>query len=154
MLKIELYDEYKFINKDQKKIIQKMLNYIFKSELIKGNYFFELTVVDNQKMQEINNTYRNKNYVTDVISFAFWDSNDSIKTELLGEIFLCKDKIISQALEYNHTVERELMFLISHGIYHLLGYDHQNENDEKEMMNKQYNVLEYLNIGSKNVKSK
>lgn len=91
--------------------------------------------------------FGNKNYVTDVISFSMWDSINSLKTPLLGEIFLCKEKVISQAIEFNHSFDREIMFLISHGIFHLLGYDHQNNEEEKEMLNKQYNVLEYLKIG-------
>ncbi len=147
MLKMQLQDKTNFITVDQKKIIKKMLDYIFKFESMKGTYFFELNIVDEKEIQIINSNFRKKNYVTDVITFSMWDSNSSIKTELLGEIFLCKEKVISQAKEYNHSVNRELMFLISHGIFHLLGYDHQTPEDEKEMINNQYNVLEYLNIG-------
>lgn len=147
MLKMQLQDKTNFITVDQKKIIKKMLAYIFKFESMKGTYFFELNIVDEKEIQIINSNFRKKNYVTDVITFSMWDSNSSIKTELLGEIFLCKEKVISQAKEYNHSVNRELMFLISHGIFHLLGYDHQTPEDEKEMINNQYNVLEYLNIG-------
>ncbi|WP_412032006.1 rRNA maturation RNase YbeY [Malacoplasma muris] len=147
MLKMQLQDKTNFITIDQKKIIKRMLAYIFKFESMKGTYFFELNIVDEKEIQIINSKFRKKNYVTDVITFSMWDSNSSIRTELLGEIFLCKEKVISQAKEYNHSVNRELMFLISHGIFHLLGYDHQTPEDEKEMINNQYNVLEYLNIG-------
>lgn len=150
MLNIEIYDNENFIDENDKLIIKKMLDYIFATEKLNGDLFCELTIVDESKIKEINKQYRNKDYVTDIISFSFWDSNESFKSPLIGEMFLCKQKVIDQAKEYNHSLKRELMFLISHGIYHLLGYDHQNEVDEKEMINKQYNVLEYLKIGRDN----
>lgn len=147
MINIKINDEYNFLSSDDLKQINLMLKYICKIEDLNENLICELTIVDEKKIIEINSIYRNKNYVTDIITFSFWDSNSTIKTNLLGEMYLCKEKVISQSKEYNHSLKRELMFLISHGIYHLLGYDHMNENDEKEMINKQYNVLEYLKIG-------
>lgn len=147
MIKIEINDKFSFLSLDDIKEINLMLNYIYNVEKLNGDLICELTIVDLNTIRKINNDYRQKNYATDIITFSFWDSNSTIKTNLLGEMYLCKEKVISQSKEYNHSLKRELMFLISHGIYHLLGYDHMNEIDEKEMINKQYNVLEYLKIG-------
>lgn len=147
MIKIEINDKFSFLSLDDIKEINLMLNYIYNVEKLNGDLICELTIVDLNTIRKINNDYRQKDYATDIITFSFWDSNSTIKTNLLGEMYLCKEKVISQSKEYNHSLKRELMFLISHGIYHLLGYDHMNEIDEKEMINKQYNVLEYLKIG-------
>lgn len=146
MNNILINDQFKFINKQNTKLIKEMTKYIFEKENISKDVFFELNIVDLKKIQEINSQYRNKNKPTDVISFSFWDSQNSFKTNLMGEIFLCKEKVIEQANLYNHSFNRELMFLISHGIYHLLGYDHITKQDEEIMMNKQYDVLKFLNI--------
>lgn len=146
MNNILINDQFKFINKQNTKLIKEMTKYIFEKENISKDVFFELNIVDLKKIQEINSLYRNKNKPTDVISFSFWDSQNSFKTNLMGEIFLCKEKVIEQANLYNHSFNRELMFLISHGIYHLLGYDHINKQDEEIMINKQYDVLKFLNI--------
>lgn len=147
MINIEINDKYNFLNSDDLKEINLMSEYIYKTENLNGLLICELTIVNLEEISEINFKYRNKDNSTDIITFSFWDSNSTIKSNLIGEMFLCKEKVISQSKEYKHSLKRELMFLISHGIYHLLGYDHMNENDEKEMMNKQYNVLEYLKIG-------
>lgn len=147
MIKIEINDKFSFLSLDDIKEINLMLNYIYNVEKLNGDLICELTIVDLNTIRKINNDYRQKDYATDIITFSFWDSNSTIKTNLLGEMYLCKEKVISQSKEYNHSLKRELMFLISHGIYHLLGYDHMNEIDEKEMINKQYNVLKYLKIG-------
>jgi probable rRNA maturation factor len=61
--------------------------------------------------------------------------------EYLGDIFISIDKVYEQAKQYNHSVEREFAFLLTHGILHLLGYDHENTNDEKKMIAKQEEIL-------------
>lgn len=105
---------------------------------------FECHFVDKTTILEINSKYRNKNYVTDVISFAFDDSE--IITPLLGEMYICYEKAIEQAKEYNHSLRREICFLFTHGLLHLLGYDHENEDDEKVMFSLQDEILEELKI--------
>ncbi|AJQ45464.1 rRNA maturation factor [Ureaplasma diversum] len=105
---------------------------------------FECHFVDKATILDINTKYRNKNYVTDVISFAFDDSE--IITPLLGEMYICYEKAIEQAKEYNHSLRREICFLFTHGLLHLLGYDHENEADEKVMFKLQDEILEELKI--------
>lgn len=149
MFKIIITDEDKWLDFKKKSLIKKISKKIFYCENLKGKIVFELHIIDNKKSQEINLNYRKKDYPTDVISFSFWEEG-LIKTSLLGEIFLNYNKLLQQANEYNHSIERELGFLVSHGIFHLLGYDHDTKTKENEMFNKQYEILKKCNLGSKN----
>lgn len=149
MFKIEITDTNNWLDKSKKKIVKDISNSVFKMEKLKGLIIYELHIIKDSESQKINNEYRNKDYPTDVISFSFWE-NSPIKTQLLGEIFLNYEKLTKQAIEYNHSIERELGFLISHGIFHLLGYDHDTIEKEKEMFGKQYEILKMCNLGSEN----
>ncbi len=109
---------------------------------------FNIIIVDNAKIHEINKEYRGIDRETDVISFAMEDEMD-IEYEdfrLLGDIYISVDKAKSQAEEYGHSFLREICFLATHGILHLLGYDHMNEDDEKEMFGLQNELLDGYNI--------
>ena len=109
---------------------------------------FNIIIIDNEKIREINREYRNIDAETDVISFALEDA-DNIKIDdyrVLGDIYISIDKCYSQAMEYGHSRERELCFLATHGILHLLGYDHMNPDDEKEMFSLQNELLDGYNI--------
>ena len=110
----------------------------------------EIQVEDekNKKIREINREYRNIDAETDVISFALEDT-DNIKIDdyrVLGDIYISIDKCYSQAMEYGHSRERELCFLATHGILHLLGYDHMNASDEEKMFTLQEELLDGYNI--------
>ena len=109
---------------------------------------FNIIIVDNKRIHEINREYRNVDRETDVISFALEDNMD-IKYDdfrLLGDIYISIDKCYSQAEEYGHSNVREICFLATHGILHLLGYDHMEESDEKEMFDLQNKLLDGYNI--------
>ena len=109
---------------------------------------FNIIIIDNEKIREINREYRNIDTETDVISFALEDA-DNIKIDdyrVLGDIYISIDKCYSQAMEYGHSRERELCFLATHGLLHLLGYDHMNPDDEKEMFSLQNELLDGYNI--------
>ena len=101
-----------------------------------------LILVDNEEIHRINKEYREKDYITDVISFEESDEEDP---DYLGDIFLSIDKALSQAIEYGHSIEREFAFLIIHGLLHLHGYDHMTKEDEEIMFTKQHEILERLN---------
>ena len=101
-----------------------------------------LILVDNEEIHRINKEYREKDYITDVISFEESDEEDP---DYLGDIFLSIDKALSQAIEYGHSIEREFAFLIIHGLLHLHGYDHMTKEDEEIMFTKQNEILERLN---------
>ena len=102
-------------------------------------------------IHSINREYRNIDRPTDVISFAFLDNDDlpPIKGApiLLGDIYICKEIAIKQAEEYNHSLRRELAFLYTHGLLHLFGYDHVNNQDEEKLMfSLQDKILNKVNI--------
>lgn len=109
---------------------------------------FNVIIINNEEIRKINREYRNIDRETDVISFALEDEMD-IKYDdfrLLGDIYISLDKAYSQAMEYGHSRERELCFLITHGILHLLGYDHMKPDDEREMFTLQESLLEGYNM--------
>ena len=128
-------------------IVKKVLKRCLKMEGV-HNSFFEVILVDNNTIQKINKEYRNIDRVTDVISFALEDVNDVSLSDIrvLGDIYICIDRMKEQAIEYNHSETRELSFLTVHGLLHLLGYDHQTKEDEEVMFNLQRKILSDLNI--------
>lgn len=109
---------------------------------------FNIIIVDNKRIHEINKEYRGIDRETDVISFALEDNMDVqyIDFRLLGDIYISIDKCYMQASEYGHSIEREICFLATHGILHLLGYDHMEPEDEKEMFDLQNKLLDGYNI--------
>ena len=145
MIKVNFINEYSF-DFNPKKVLKKILKIVCKVEKIKSKHFVSIIIVDNKEIQRINREYRNLDNPTDVISFAAIDGEESLPTEM-GDIFISVDKIIEQANQYGHSVLREFAFLATHGIYHLLGYDHMNKEDEEIMFTKQENILEILKIG-------
>lgn len=109
-------------------------------------YLFSVIFVDSEMIHEINKEYRGIDRTTDVISFALKDSEDQYERteeleEELGDIFINVDRVYLQAKEYGHSFDRELSFLFTHGLLHLLGYDHQNVEEEKIMFALQDEIL-------------
>lgn len=111
------------------------------------NFILETIIVDEATIREINRDYRQKDQVTDVISFALDDEVEGEitvlenKHRLLGTILICGPVAIRQAEEYNHSLNREMKFLFVHGLLHLLGYDHMNKQDENEMFSLQDKII-------------
>ena len=147
MNKVELF------NQTEKEIseldtVLKVLDSALKKENL-DNVSFNLIIVDNEYIHELNRDYRNIDRETDVITFALEDEDSIIlpnDERVLGDIYISIDKASSQALEYGHSLLRELSFLAVHGFYHLLGYDHMTQDDEKVMFAKQEEVLEEYGI--------
>ena len=124
-----------------------VLNIALDYEKVKNSYF-SVIFVSEEEIQKINREYRGIDKVTDVISFAFLD-NESVydPIKILGDIYICIPKMMEQALEYEHSIKRELSFLVVHGLLHLLGYDHTKSlEDEKIMFQKQDDILNIANI--------
>ena len=117
----------------------------------RGKFELSVTIVDLETIHKINKEYRNIDRPTDVISFAFMDSDELVKIPgipmLLGDIYICKEIAINQAKEYSHSLRRELSFLFTHGLLHLFGYDHVNsKEEEKVMFSLQEEILNEVNI--------
>ena len=109
-------------------------------------YIASVIFVDADSIHKINKEYRGIDRPTDVISFALQDEEEVYEMqegeEELGDIFINVEAICSQAKMYGHSVKRECCFLFTHGLLHLLGYDHMNEEDEKEMFTLQDVILD------------
>ncbi len=106
-------------------------------------FTYSVVLVDSGAIQLINRDYRKLDQPTDVISFAYNDGLDDYLdfSDEIGDIFINLDDVAKQAKEYGHSEQREYLFLITHGLLHLLGYDHMNQKDEDEMFALQKEIL-------------
>lgn len=134
-----LYEDYDYL--------YDVLDAALKHEKVE-NAIFSVVFMEDEEIHEMNKEYRGVDRVTDVISFAFEDNNDLVYNDIrmLGDIFICIPQMKRQATEYGHSEKRELAFLAVHGILHLLGYDHMNEEDEHIMFELQELILDGQNI--------
>ena len=103
-----------------------------------------ILITDNEEIHGLNLEYRGKDAPTDVLSFPLFDEEGYLDDEELGDIVISLERALAQAEEYNHSLKREVAFLTAHSMLHLLGYDH--ENDEQEMYVKQDEILNELGI--------
>ena len=152
--KIRLSESKTTLKNQAKKIIDILLQMpqiqenspIFKHDF--STLTFELTFCNDPTIKEINATYRNKDKTTDVITFAlFADDENSIvinKTIELGEIIISVDTLVKQAQENNNDIKTELYTLVTHGILHLLGFDHQTQKDYDFVVGIQEAVIKNL----------
>lgn len=150
MLTVDFIDDNAQIDARHLPEIERLL--IFAAELEGINEEAEVAVsfVDENEIQAINKAYRNKDAVTDVISFALEEGEDDFEMpdepRVLGDIIICVKRALEQAEEYGHSFERELGFLSLHGLLHLLGYDHMNEADEARMFGRQDEILDAFGL--------
>lgn len=132
--------------------IKEVLDYAIKKEKL-GKVEFNVIIVDNNYIHELNKTYRDIDRETDVITFALEDDKKMVNASdirVLGDIYISIDKAKTQAEEYGHSFLRELSFLAVHGFYHLLGYDHMTKEEEEVMFAKQEEVLSECGIKREN----
>jgi probable rRNA maturation factor len=137
MLKINLINEFDQSSKPYKKTIHKAMKAAYKVLALRKRRIINVILVSNEKIHELNLTYRQIDLPTDVISF---ENEDSL--EELGDVFISIDKTISQANDYGHSFERELAFLSVHGFLHCNGFDHLTKEEETEMFSLQDIILE------------
>lgn len=149
MLVIDFIDEVNGVTEEQQKELEQLLLLAAKMEDVPSGAELSLTFVDNERIQEINREYRDKDRPTDVISFAMEEMGEGEMTIIgenmpvvLGDIIISIPKTYEQAEEYGHSFMRELGFLTVHGFLHLLGYDHETVEEEKEMFDRQKEILE------------
>lgn len=116
--------------------------------LDKKTFSIGIVLCSDDKIKEINNTYRGKNQPTDVITFSLFADNKDMPIDIdiieLGEIFLSIDTVKKQAQEFNRTFEEEFYFLLAHGILHLLGFNHENDEKLDFMINLQNKMVERI----------
>lgn len=142
---------------DYKELINNVLTKAFEEEgLNKINMYVNIILTNPSNIRNTNKLYRNIDKETDVLSFPMFEKEEiieMIKTEekfpvqeVLGDIMISVERVKQQAEEYEHSFERELSYMLIHGFYHLMGYDHMNEQEKKEMREKEEKVLNLLNI--------
>lgn len=152
-LNIDFLDETNEISEQDQEQIEKLLNFAAGKEIVDNETEVSVTFVNNDRIQEINKEYRDKDKPTDVISFAMEELGEGEVAltgmdipRVLGDIIISVEKTREQAEEYGHTFQRELGFLALHGFLHLLGYDHETEEDEKIMFSRQKVLLDEFGL--------
>lgn len=154
---------YKNIEKNEKyeSTIKQVVDECFKTEkLDKTNLYISITLTEPAEIEKINKQYRNIDRPTDVLSFPMFEKEElnnfieenlkntdvNMQGDILGDVVISIPKVYEQAEEYGHSFERELAYMVVHGFYHLMGYDHMEEEDKKVMREKEENVLSKLGI--------
>ncbi len=137
---------------NSKKLIEKVLEKCFEEEKLGSKKLtVNIVLTTPLNIQRINNEYRNIDKPTDVLSFPMLEKDeieslDGSYEDILGDIVISMEQVKKQAIEYEHSFERELAYMVVHGFYHLMGYDHMNEEDKSKMRLKEENILNKLNI--------
>ncbi|MFT8320500.1 MAG: rRNA maturation RNase YbeY [Bacillus sp. (in: firmicutes)] len=152
-MEIDFIDETDEVKETERSTVQELLHFAAVKQGLEGNIELSVTFVDNQRIQEINKEYREKNQPTDVISFAMEELGEGEiqlvggdMPRMLGDIIISIDKAHEQALEYGHSYKRELGFLSVHGFLHLLGYDHLTKEEEDVMFSLQKEILDEFGL--------
>ncbi|MBD8069190.1 rRNA maturation RNase YbeY [Bacillus sp. PS06] len=148
-LEIDFIDETGELTEAQFRLLEELLSVAAEIEQVNSGSELSITFVDNNRIQEINREYRDKDQPTDVISFAMEELGEGeieIQGEdlprILGDIIISIPRTKEQSLEYGHSFDRELGFLTVHGFLHLLGYDHETPEEETVMFSKQKEILD------------
>ena len=133
-------------NEECLKIVKEVLDKCFESELKNRKLAVNIILTNPKNIQELNKQYRNIDKPTDVLSFPMFEKEelDNLNNEnyyILGDIVISVEKVKEQAIEYEHSFERELSYMVVHGFCHLLGYDHIKEDDKKIMRKKEEEIL-------------
>lgn len=126
-------------------IMKKIASLALEKEGLDDNYEVGLTYVSKEEIRDLNRDYRDIDKVTDVLSFPLIEDFSSDET-LLGDVVISYEVAQEQAKEYGHSLEREIMFLFTHSILHLLGYDHIEDDERLIMEQRQREILDELKI--------
>ena len=108
-----------------------------------------VTFVSTEEIHELNKIYRGNDHVTDVLSFPQYENTEEMKTEgvlCLGDVVICPEQALLQADEFGHSGERELVYLFVHSVFHLLGYDHMEEEDQDEMRMQEEKIMSQIGL--------
>ena len=143
-------------DKSYDKIVEKVLQKCYEEEkLLDSKLIITITFTTPEEIHKINKEYRQVDRPTDVLSFPMFErkeleekieKQDFEHEDVLGDIIISIEKVKEQAIEYGHSFERELSYMLVHGFYHLMGYDHIEEEDKKEMRPKEEKILNELKI--------
>ena len=128
-------------------LLEEIGEFVLRHEGQSANCEVSLILVDNSYIHDLNLTYRGLDAPTDVLSFNLQDNRTDFEEDpILGDVVVSLEKAAEQANSYGHSFKREVVFLSLHGILHLLGYDHETPEEEREMNEKAEMVLKKYNI--------
>lgn len=137
-------------------VIKKVIRQCFLEEKLENtNLYISVTLTNPTNIRKINNEFRSIDKETDVLSFPMFEKEEiseiinlkeNIVEDVLGDIVISIERVKEQAKEYEHSFERELSYMLVHGFYHLMGYDHIKEEDKEKMRPKEEKILNDLNI--------
>ncbi len=148
-LYIENQQDKLAIGPEIEKMIEAVVLKSLEIEVMRTAVEVSVLFVDNEQIQAYNRDYRGKDQPTDVLSFPQFDEFEGIDENMemaLGDIVISVERAVSQAEEYGHSVTREIGYLTAHSMFHLMGYDHDTEDNTKVMRVKEEAVLEALGI--------
>lgn len=139
-------------------LVEKVIKTVLEVEEVIDNVEVSVSFVDNEEIRKLNKYYRGIDKPTDVLSFPlaeFEETYDKIEkidqeseeVQPIGDIVISLEKALEQSMEYGHSFEREVAYLTAHSMLHLLGYDHQTEEERKIMRQKEEEIMARLNIG-------
>jgi len=152
---VEIHYQQAKLEKENEKIVKDILKTCFETEELTNTKLYVNVIFTNlENIRKINLEYRNIDKATDVLSFPMFEqkellelkTKDALYEEVLGDIVISVEKVEEQANEYNNSFQRELAYLLVHGFYHLMGYDHIEENDKRKIRKKEEYILEKLKI--------
>ena len=160
---MEKFAQVEFVDieekEEYKKLIEKVVDTCFKEEnLIYTNLYLNVILTNPENIRIANKEYRNIDKETDVLSFPMFQkqeieeliekrkTEEQVVEDVLGDIIISIPRVEGQAKDYGHSFERELAYMVVHGFYHLMGYDHIKEEDKKIMRPKEEYILNKLNI--------
>ena len=139
-------------NEEYEKHIKYIINQCFKEEKLDNKkLYINVVLTTPENIRNINKEQRNIDKETDVLSFPMFEKEEigqvpDNQFDVLGDIVISIDQVKEQAEEYGHSFERELSYMVVHGFYHLIGYDHMLEEDKIEMREREENILDKLKI--------
>ena len=127
-------------------VLEDAIKFVLHKEGI-NNYEIGVTLVDDDYILKLNSQYRGKDVPTDVLSFPLSDENDvNGDTFVVGDVVISVDTAERQAFEYGHSFEREMVYLLVHGIYHILGYTHDDDENKEVMRQKEEDIMNNYNL--------
>lgn len=139
----DISDVQEFMDEEK---INEFVDMILEHEKLENteNTYVSFLITTNDVIQNINSEYRGKDTPTDVFSFAYNETENIGPFDILGDIIISAEKVTEQAKEYGHSTEREFYYVLCHGMLHLLGYDHIDDEDKKVMREKEEELLKEI----------
>lgn len=148
--------EIHFLNIEEKEelevFIKNIVQTCFEEEKLNNlNFYLSVTLTTPEEIHKLNKKYRNVDKETDVLSFPMFEKQELEEirnekrinqlAEAIGDIVISVERVEEQAKEYGHSFQRELAYMVVHGFYHIMGYDHIEEKDKEEMRPKEEKIL-------------